>query len=128
MKALGISRHSSELEALCKTSATEGTSPKNMIRALDKLEGIIPVVLSESREDVAMLRIRFAVRNQGPAVCVVDNGEHYVTVIGFLGERFLVCDSADSELVVSYSPQEWANRWRESDVKKPFWAVVLANG
>jgi hypothetical protein len=37
-----------------------------------------------------------------------------VAVIGFLGERYLVADSGDSELVLSYTAENLAARWNDT--------------
>ena len=114
LSALGIERSAEELEKLCKTSATKGTSPRNLFRAAEKIEGCYPAVLREKRGYVALLSLEHTVGKGRPALLVVDEGQHWVAVVGRLGDRFLVADSADNELVVSYDASTLLDRWADT--------------
>jgi hypothetical protein len=45
----------------------------------------------------------------------VEQGEHWATVIGLLGNRVLVADSGKGELVLSYSREEFLDHWLGHD-------------
>lgn len=124
LAALGIARTIPECEGLCRTTGTEGTSPANLIRALATVEGVEAAVLSEAREDVAMLRLEAALRRGRPLVLCVDDAGHWVAAIGVLGDRVLVADPADNELVLSLAPGELARRWAGPGRFK-FYGVIL---
>jgi ABC-type bacteriocin/lantibiotic exporter with double-glycine peptidase domain len=56
-----------------------------------------------------------AIRAGDPCVVVVEQGEHWATVIGLLGNRVLVADSGKGELVLSYSREEFLDHWLGHD-------------
>lgn len=110
LAALGLLHSQTECSELCKTNATDGTSPKGLISAARQL-GRQPHALSEKRGVVAMLYLDAHLRAGRPAVLCVDNDEHWVAAIGLLGERILVADPADNELVLSYTRAGLLARW-----------------
>ncbi len=123
LAALGIARSQAECEALAKTTAAEGTSPAKLLRGLKSLEGVRPVVLKETRQDVALLRLDKALRYGRPVILLVDDGQHWVAAIGQLGERYLVADGADNELVLSLDMAALAARWIEDE--RTYYGVIL---
>lgn len=111
LAALGIHRTQEELATLCKTTGTDGTSPRNLQNAIRVL-GRDPVVINERREDVAVLWLDAWLRMGRPVILCVDGGTHWVTAIGTLGyTRVLVADPADNELVLSYDRSVLVSRW-----------------
>lgn len=115
LAAVGIRRSVTECESLCGTNATVGTPPPRMVKALKSL-GIVGIdahVIREKKGDVAMLRLEYSLRHGRPVLLVVDDGGHWVAAVGLLGGRYLVADPADTELVVSYEPDEIAARWSD---------------
>ncbi len=123
LRSLGIVRSREELETLCGTTMTAGTSPAKMYRGAGKL-GLhgAPTKITERRLDIAMLKLRHALLAEGrPVVMVWHAGEHWVAAVGMLGERFLIADSADIELVISMSAEEVAEKWADGG----FHGVVL---
>lgn len=125
LSALGLRRSTEELETLCRTNATEGTTARNLTRAATTIEGLSPRRIEETRRDVALLVLRHALACGRPVVLLVDNWSHYVAAVGTLGERYLVADSADAELVVSLAVDELAGRWGHATAKRPYWGLVL---
>lgn len=122
LAALGVKRSSAECEVLCKASATNGTNTKAMAKAIQSIDGTHLRVLRESRPDVAMLRLLALLQRGRPVLLVVDSSSHWVAAVGVLGDRVLVADAADLELVLSYTPEELATRWRDG---KTFYGVGL---
>lgn len=125
LSALGITRSEQECEVLCKVSGTHGTRASVLVRGLAALDGVRPVVIDEQRPDVALLKLDAALRAGRPAVLLVDGWAHYVTAVGVLGQRYLVADSADSELVVSHDVVALRDWWHCAGARRPFWGVVL---
>jgi len=125
LAALGLKRTQAECELLCGTTATDGTPFKRLVAGTRKIPELIPCPLRESRADVAMLKLEAALRAGRPVLMVVDDGEHWVAAVGTLGGRVLVADSADNDLVLSYSPTELEHRWKEEGAGKPFQGVIL---
>ncbi len=118
LAALGVERSAEELEKACGTSATNGTATKGIIKAASKIDGCIPVLLRERRTDIALMRLAEALRRGRPVViswCTDTPGDHWVAAVGVLGERYLVADSGDSELVRSFAVDELEARWRDKN-------------
>lgn len=110
LAAIDIKRSQDELAVMCKTTATEGTSAKRIVAAITAL-GRKPLVLREKRAEVAILFLSHWLSQGRPAVLCVDSWSHWVAAIGLMGDRVLVADSADNELVLSLRRQELADRW-----------------
>jgi hypothetical protein len=123
--ALGIARSTEECEKLCRTDATNGTKASNLVKAVRAIDGCRGLVIDDSRTDVALLRLEKSLRSGTPSVLLVDGWSHYIAAIGMLGERFLVADSADSELVLSLDPGELIKRWGCDGARRPYWGIVL---
>lgn len=64
--------------------------------------------------DYAVLALRGALASGAVALLHVDDDEeggHWVSAIGVLGQRFLVADGADREIVLSYDEDALITRW-----------------
>lgn len=109
-----------ECAALCKTNATDGTPPKALVSGAKQL-GRQPIVISEKRGVIAALLLTHYLERGRPAVLCVDSGEHWVAAVGVLGDRVLVADPADNELVLSYTTAGLVARWGEGR----YYGVVL---
>lgn len=117
LAAMGIERSAEELEKACKTSATNGTTTSNIIKAARAIEGCTPVKLLETKRDVALLKLFYAVTSGRACViswCSQEPGDHWVAVIGKLGERYLIADAGDSELIIAVDAIELERRWRDN--------------
>ena len=123
LQALGMFRSQQECEQLCKTSATDGTTGRNLAKALTTL-GFEPAIIREKRGYVAMLTLRHSLNKGRPAILCVDKWEHWVCAIGMLGDRFIIADPADNELVLSYDAGAVAKRWSH-DNAQPYYGVIL---
>lgn len=125
LMALGIARSEEEIETLTGTTAADGTGPKGILRALHAILPTPPGQINETREDVAILKLLAALNAGHPVVCCVDQDEHWVSAVGTLGGNILlVADSADNELILSYSPTNFLARWA-GPTRKPYYGVVL---
>lgn len=118
--ALGIPSSQADCAAACGTTATDGTPPKGIIKGA-KSFGRQPLIISEKRATVGILWLMHFLGAGRPVLLCVDKGEHWVTAIAALGERVLVADPADNELVLSYSTAGLAARWGEGR----FYGIVL---
>lgn len=115
-----------ECEKACKVDATEGTSVKKMLAGIKTMGKQAFAEIKEAKDDIALLKLDQNLRWGMPALLVVDADSHWVTVIGRLGEhRYLLCDPADSELVISLSEGELLQRWGTPGARKPYYAVVV---
>jgi hypothetical protein len=110
LAAMGIARSQDECAALCKTTGTEGTPPKRLLAAI-RVVGREPIRIQEKRAEVAILFLSHWLTQGRSAILCVDNDTHWVAAIGLLGDRTLVADPADNELVITLSRQQLADRW-----------------
>ena len=110
LAAMGITRSQKECEALCKTSATEGTSIRGLLTGI-KAVGRTPTVLNERRFDVAHTFLRHYLGNGRAAILAVDTSEHWVAAIGLLGPHVLIADPADNEFILTYAADHLKVRW-----------------
>lgn len=123
--ALGIPRSEEEIETLTGATAADGTGPKGILKALHAVLPSPPGVINEAREDVAILKLLAALQAGHPVICCVDNDEHWVAAVGTLGNQILlVADSADNELILAYSPENFLSRW-EGPTRRPYYGCVL---
>lgn len=75
------------------------------------------MLIRERRRDIALLKLSEAVRRGRPVILswrVDEPGDHWIAVIGVLGDRYLVADSGDAELVISCTLDELVDRWRDT--------------
>lgn len=116
LAALGLKRDLQECEQLCKCSATNGTSTQKLVAALRSIPSLQVSRIYERKADSALHRLNAALSLGRPMIICVDNGAHWVAVIGQLGigtvtTRYLVADSADMDLVLSYDFKDLLARW-----------------
>jgi ABC-type bacteriocin/lantibiotic exporter with double-glycine peptidase domain len=128
LEAMGHVRSVDELVKLCKTNATSGTSPRNLVRAIELLKESCGLseheIIREGRGASAFGLLWAALGAGRAAVLCVDAGSHYVAAIGCFGQSVIVVDPANDEVVVMCNRDELLEWW-EADGRHPFWAVVL---
>lgn len=112
LEALGIARTEAELITLTGQNAN-GTSPRQIIRAIKAIgEGTRGDVFKVSKPDEAVVALWHCISERGrPVILCVDEHEHWVACTGYLGQRFLVVDSAEVGLVFYYTGEELIERW-----------------
>lgn len=123
--SLGVYRSVSELEVLCGTTATNGTPVRSLKRGLSRLDEVAPVEIKERRRVVAALKLRHSLASGRPVVLLwtsVIPGDHWVSAIGLLGERVLICNSSSLDLVVSTEIDAVCSSWECEGV---YYGVVL---
>lgn len=124
--ALGIDRSTEECEILCGTTATQGTPPRKMIKGLESIHELDVQVINEHRQEIAILLLREALRDGRPVILLVDNAEHWISAIGLLGERLIIADGADYELVTSNNAEGLQERWRNVHSKRqPYYGIRI---
>lgn len=128
--ALGIRRSPKECEALCKVTAERGVSEADLVAAFSAVRGCKPYEIRTEDAALAMGALRDALHRGRPAILSVDADAHYVAAVGVLGDRVLVADGADNELVRGVADFRLSLRWGSEvvtiDDKKKYlyWAVV----
>jgi hypothetical protein len=126
----GIVRSEEELTRLTDFTPASGTSMKGLFKAATAIAAehpaVTPGVLREQRGDVAVLRLIAALEGGSPVILCVDDFEHYVTAFGLLGKGTVhVADSADEELIRSYSVHALSKRWRGPSKRSPYYGLIL---
>lgn len=114
-----------ECEKACGVTATEGTSTKKLIAGAKAVGLKVLDEIKEIRDDVALLLLESWIRRGAVPIIAVDSDSHWATVIGSCGQRYLVADSSDSELVLSYSSGELLQRWNNPESKKHYYAAIV---
>ena len=128
----GITRSEQELESLCGTTGSDGTSGKGLIKALQSISGehpqVRPGLLYEGRADVAILKLLAALDAGHVVILCADSNEHWILAFGVLGSgaRIIVhvSDPADNEMVLHMRPDELLARWRGPG-RKPYYGVIV---
>lgn len=131
LRARGIERSEDELAALSGCTV-DGTGAKGMLAALRKIAvdhpELTPAVLTESRPDIALLRLLEAHRCGSVVILSVDQDEHWVVSFGLLGSgagiRLHVADSQDGELIRHYTPSALLERWRGLG-RRPYYGIIV---
>jgi hypothetical protein len=110
LAAIGVVRSEDELGKLARQK-TDGTSQAGLLKAIRSINPGWghPVKFRDAHAAFASLWLHL---NRGqPMILPVDNWEHWVAAIGAIGQRVLVADSADNELVLTYTTDEILARW-----------------
>lgn len=123
-EAIGLSRTEDEMAALMGTKP-DGTDAKQMKKGL-QATGIKLGLIVEKRVHPAMLAMYFCLDTGKPVVIPVEQWEHWVVVVGKLGTRYIVIDSAGDELVKIMDGDELAKWWSFNNGKtENFYGIVL---
>lgn len=128
LEVLGQRRSMDELRDLCRMTAQDGVDERKMIRAVGLLKescGLEPWLIKENRRLPALGQLLLAFRRGRPIICGVDQDEHWVTLLTDAGERFLVADSDNASMVLSYDGDDWFARWDSGNPRSRYWGLVL---
>lgn len=111
-------------EKVCKTTATDGTSVRQLIQGAKSLGGLgLRLDFTQGHMAVASLYYHLA---RGHAMCIcVRNDSHWAAVVGSIGTRLLVADSAELELVLAMDEPALCQFWRTAGSRKPYCMVVI---
>lgn len=124
LEALGIERAEAELITLTGQNAN-GTSPRQIIRAIKAIgDGTLGDVFKVSKAGEAVVALWHCLVPRGrPVILCVDAHEHWVACVGYIGERFVVVDSAEVGLVFYYTGGELTDRW--AGPKGGYYGIVV---
>ena len=114
LKALGRDVSEAAVEKAIKRSgsyrpAVNGTTQDELALVAEKWAKV--VMRGSCADSLAIQFLRGELVLGRVGIIGVDRGTHWVAVIGLLGDRFLVVDPADDELVLSLSGPELRERW-----------------
>jgi ABC-type bacteriocin/lantibiotic exporter with double-glycine peptidase domain len=114
LEVLGIRRTQREIAKLCDVSEDAGTDETEMKRAL-MANGVAVDEWHEDCPDQSELWVRHCTANGWPAILCVDSDEHWVTVIGLCGERYLLFDPARNTGIEVHDKVSLNARWVNDD-------------
>jgi ABC-type bacteriocin/lantibiotic exporter with double-glycine peptidase domain len=123
--ALGREVSLEECERACKTT-TDGTTVRQLKVGAGRMGLMVEGEVREKNPQIAALLLRDYLNRGCVMLTTVDADEHWVAVVGMLGDRLLVADSAESELVLGYSMGAFLQRWAHPETRKPFFAMVVS--
>lgn len=123
--ALGKTMSLEDCERACRTT-TDGTSARQLMNGATRLGLKVDCSFKERSSLMARLWLRDTIRRGAVPIVAVDADDHWVAVVGALGERLIVADSAENELVLAYTEGEFLQRWQHPEARRGFFAVVLS--
>jgi ABC-type bacteriocin/lantibiotic exporter with double-glycine peptidase domain len=114
LEVLGIKRSQREIAKLCHVTEAAGTNETEMQRAL-LANGVQIDVNGEVVAQWALSWLDQHLTERGPVILCVDNDEHWVTVIGTCGDRFIIFDPSRNSGIEVHDATSLAARWVNSD-------------
>lgn len=133
LRAYGIDREATEdkvakklklAQALNENSPADGTTEAQLIKAFGLYK--LPhdqIQVHDPALAVAALR-GFLDRGIVSILCV-DNSQHWLLALATMGERVVIVDPADPELVLCYPPSELLGRWKAAGDPATYYSLVV---
>lgn len=118
------------IRTLASCSEDEGTDEAGLISAARSLKFTASTHWS-SDQTAAWSFIRANVMDGRPCLICIDQWQHWVTVVGIVGDHVLVIDPANTKKnkaengVYSLSRRELLKRWRCPSETEPFYAIAI---
>jgi predicted double-glycine peptidase len=114
IEALGGHAYQGVAFAIAGGTGTRGIDERGMLEALETL-GYVGEPFARRRAADAVAVLRGALVQERPTIIAVATDEpqdHWVTVIGRLGDRYVIADSADDRLVRTTTVADLVAWWR----------------
>ena len=96
LRCFGIKVAESRIGTLAGTTYDDGTSKEGMIEALKKLK-LKGELIDTTDEDDAWKEVVYGMETGHPVVVCISNLQHWVTIIGKLGNKFIVVDPTGAQ-------------------------------
>ena len=129
-RALGRRVAEGRVRSLAGSSEAEGTDEVGLIQAVRGL-GLKATPHHSSDAATAWAFIRSNVQDGRPCLLCIDQWQHWVCVIGVMGDRVIVIDPANTKANMaengthSLSRRDLHKRWRCKDEQEPFYAITV---
>jgi ABC-type bacteriocin/lantibiotic exporter with double-glycine peptidase domain len=114
LEVLGIKRSQREIARLCHVSPELGCDEVEMKRALlangvgvDEWQSIAP----DCSDEWMFLHVG----NNGPVILCCDEDEHWITVIGYCADRYIVFDPSRNQGIEVHGWDSLSKRWCNSE-------------
>ena len=123
LEVLGIKRSQREVARLCHVDPEHGTDETEVKRAL--LANRMQVDEWHDRNAVqSELFARDSIVNGRPLIICVDASEHWLTVVGMCGSRYLLFDPSRNQGIEVHSAESLLTRWCDPD--EGFYGIAVA--
>lgn len=99
-RAIGLKYSESRLRSIAGSSQEHGTDEKQLIMTI-RMIGMSVVEHSGSDKNAAWAFIRSSIMDGRPCLICIDRWQHWVSIIGMIGNRVIVCDSSNSARNIS---------------------------
>lgn len=100
--------------------AREGTTQDQLVKALNRWANVTYSGCITTAH-LASYTLRGALAWGSAAILGVDNTDkdgHWIAAIGMSGENYIVMDSADNEILVTYTEEQLLQRWATVETKR----------
>ena len=126
VNALGCIGQRLTEQAAAKLARTNvaGTDDNDMLHALRALEYETHVINTKD-EDAAWHLLHSQLVLGRPVLLAVEKDTHWAAAVGLLGERVLVADSADGDVIKSWEPDELLKWWRGKGRKPTYYGIAV---
>jgi ABC-type bacteriocin/lantibiotic exporter with double-glycine peptidase domain len=128
-RAIGVRIAEGRVRALAGTTE-DGTDEDELIAATRGI-GLKATPHHSADQNAAWAFVRANVLDGRPCVLCIDQWRHWVTVIGIVGDRVLLCDPNDTKKnhgengLYSMSRNDLFRRWRCPNEEEPFYAIAV---
>lgn len=128
-RALGFRVAEGRIRALAGTTE-DGTEEDGLISAARELR-LTATPHHGADQAAAWAFVRSNVMDGRPCLICIDQWNHWVTVIGIVGDRVLVFDPAETKKnqsesgVHALSRTDLLKRWRHKSEDEPFYAIAI---
>lgn len=129
-RALGIRVAEGRVRALAGTTE-DGTDEDELIAAIRGIS-LKATPHHSADQSAAWAFVRANVLDGRPCVICIDQWRHWVTVIGIVGDRIILCDPIDTKKnasengIYSLSRPDLLRRWRHPSDEEPFYAIAIS--
>jgi ABC-type bacteriocin/lantibiotic exporter with double-glycine peptidase domain len=128
-RAIGVRVSEGRIRKLAGTTE-DGTDEIKLIFATRSI-GLTATPNHTKDQAAGWAFIRANVLDGRPCLVCIDQWSHWVTIIGMIGDRVLLADSANTKKNVSengihsLSRTDLLKRWRCRDESEPFYAIAI---
>lgn len=127
-KCLGVNLSRRDITKFSKTTREKGTSEKGILKALEK-NNLIGEEFVFGWKTNAIKFVNEIIGSGNPIILSVDNDNHWCTLIGTIGDKYILSDSENSKAnkeqngIYLLSENDLLNRWKNEDSK--YYCIVV---
>lgn len=128
-RALGLRIAESRIASIAGTNEKDGTDDGPLIEGIRGV-GLTAKSLNTEDRGAAWAFVRSSVNDGHPVILCVDDYQHWITVIGVIGDRVIIADSTNTEKnrkengIHSLSRSDLLKRWKNKKLLE-FFAIAV---